>query len=106
MDERDGRALIQRSMVDPKLEWRMSLVKRHASIPASADYNAKAARAKLMTQGARPAAGVRPGRRRPTNLAHPDNEMACFTCHTSWTTSCGGCHLPIEANWKTTAPPL
>ena len=27
--------------------------------------------------------------------------MACFTCHTSWTTSCGGCHLPIEANWKT-----
>jgi hypothetical protein len=28
--------------------------------------------------------------------------MACFTCHLSWTTSCGGCHLPIEANWKTT----
>ncbi len=27
--------------------------------------------------------------------------MACFACHTSWTTSCGGCHLPIEANWKT-----
>ena len=29
--------------------------------------------------------------------------MACFTCHLSWTTSCGGCHLPIEANWKTTS---
>ena len=27
--------------------------------------------------------------------------MTCYTCHTSWTTSCGGCHLPIEANWKT-----
>ena len=27
--------------------------------------------------------------------------MACFTCHLSWTTSCGGCHLPIEANWQT-----
>ena len=27
--------------------------------------------------------------------------MACFTCHLSWTTSCGGCHLPIEANWRT-----
>ncbi len=27
--------------------------------------------------------------------------MACYTCHLSWTTSCGGCHLPIEANWKT-----
>ena len=35
-------------------------------------------------------------------LAHPDTEMACFTCHLSWTTSCGGCHLPIEANWRTT----
>src|SRR3546814_11515863 len=29
--------------------------------------------------------------------------MACFTCHLSWTTSCGGCHLPIEANWKTSS---
>jgi hypothetical protein len=27
--------------------------------------------------------------------------MACYTCHLSWTTSCNGCHLPIEANWKT-----
>src|SRR3546814_6076465 len=33
--------------------------------------------------------------------AHGDDTMACFTCHLSWTTSCGGCHLPIEANWKT-----
>src|SRR3546814_3571434 len=32
--------------------------------------------------------------------AHRDPEMACFTCHLSWTTSCGGCHLPVEANWK------
>jgi hypothetical protein len=27
--------------------------------------------------------------------------MECYTCHTSWTTSCAGCHLPIEANNKT-----
>ena len=27
--------------------------------------------------------------------------MECYTCHTSWTNSCAGCHLPIEANWKT-----
>ena len=36
-----------------------------------------------------------------TELAHDDDKMACYTCHTSWTTSCAGCHLPIEANWKT-----
>ena len=35
--------------------------------------------------------------------AHKTDGMACFTCHLSWTTSCGGCHLPIEANWKTVA---
>jgi hypothetical protein len=35
------------------------------------------------------------------DLAHKDGDMACFACHTSWMTSCGGCHLPIEANWKT-----
>jgi hypothetical protein len=27
--------------------------------------------------------------------------MTCFSCHLSWTTSCAGCHLPIQANWKT-----
>ena len=26
--------------------------------------------------------------------------MSCFACHSSWTTACGGCHLPIQANWK------
>jgi hypothetical protein len=34
-------------------------------------------------------------------LAHTNEKMACFTCHLSWTTSCAGCHLPIEANRKT-----
>ena len=34
-------------------------------------------------------------------LAHGNDKMECYTCHTSWTTSCGGCHLPTEANWKT-----
>jgi hypothetical protein len=27
--------------------------------------------------------------------------MTCFTCHLSWTTTCAGCHLPIQANAKT-----
>jgi len=34
-------------------------------------------------------------------LAHDNDKMLCFTCHLSWTTSCAGCHLPIQANWKT-----
>jgi hypothetical protein len=34
-------------------------------------------------------------------LAHDNNRMACYACHTSWNTSCFGCHLPQQANRKT-----
>ena len=101
VDRGGRRVLIQRSIVDPKLEWTVSLVKDSVD-PASPAYNPKAARAKLM---ARTTANGRqfqwgPGVA-PPNLAHKDGEMECYACHTSWTPSCGGCHLPIEANWKT-----
>jgi hypothetical protein len=92
----DG-VLYQRSMVDPKLEWKVSLVKDTVT-PGNPNYNIKAARAKLMSRdtsqvwGPATAAG---------HLAHGDDTMECYSCHTSWTPSCGGCHLPIEANWKT-----
>ncbi|RYD46068.1 MAG: hypothetical protein EOP60_19625, partial [Sphingomonadales bacterium] len=46
-DANGERALIQRSIVDPKLEWRVSLVKESVD-RGSAHFNAKAARAKLM----------------------------------------------------------
>ncbi len=93
------RVLVQRSIVDPGLEWEVSLVK-DAVDPDSPKFNARAARAKLMSTGAQLRWG--PGVSR-TDLAHKDSEMECFTCHTSWTPSCSGCHLPIEANWKTEA---
>jgi hypothetical protein len=37
----------------------------------------------------------------PDQYAHGEDKMLCYSCHTSWTTTCGGCHLPIQANWKT-----
>ncbi len=92
--------LIQRSIVDPKLEWRIHLVKDSVDA-ASPNFNAKAARAKLMSRS-----GADDGRFAfgpgvaKLDRAHDDDKMACFTCHLSWTTSCAGCHLPIEANWK------
>jgi hypothetical protein len=100
-DSLGRRQLIQRSIVDPNLEWRVSLVKDTLD-PASPRFNAKSARAKLMSR-----AGAEDGQFAfgpgiaPAARAHREEEMACFTCHLSWTTSCGGCHLPIEANWKT-----
>lgn len=94
--------LIQRSIVNPGLEWEMSLVKNMVN-PRSRDFNAKAARAKTMAKlssGSDTRMEWGPGVSK-ANLAHDEDEIACFACHTSWTTSCGGCHLPIEANWKT-----
>lgn len=92
-----GGKLIQRSALTPGLEWEMSLVKDSVTA-GNAHYNEKAARAKLVSRdttaqnfGLDVAKGDR---------AHQDEEMMCITCHTSWTTSCFGCHLPIQANWK------
>ncbi len=97
----DG-ALYQRSMVDPKLEWKVSLVKNSVT-PGRPEYNEKAARAKLMSRDTTTLSwGVRQAADNLTHgLAHGDDTMECYSCHTSWTPSCGGCHLPIEANWKT-----
>jgi hypothetical protein len=93
---KDGH-LWQRSTVTPGLEWDISLVKDTVD-PANPRYNPKAARAKLMSDGWSQKWG--PGVA-PEDRAHKDTKMMCIACHTSWTTSCAGCHLPIEANWKT-----
>ncbi len=99
-DSQGRQQLIQRSIVDPKLEWRVSLVKDSVD-PANPHFNAKSARAKLMSKtGAEDGQFAFGPGIAPENRAHREGEMACFTCHLSWTTSCGGCHLPIEANWK------
>ncbi|HYN69152.1 MAG TPA: hypothetical protein VEX41_02960, partial [Candidatus Eisenbacteria bacterium] len=96
------RVLIQRSIVDPNLSWAVSQV-RDSVDPDNPGCNLRSARAKLMARsGAETGRFVFGGGVADNDLAHPDNEMACFTCHLSWTTSCGGCHLPIEANWRTT----
>ncbi|MFL6283665.1 MAG: LVIVD repeat-containing protein, partial [Pyrinomonadaceae bacterium] len=31
-------------------------------------------------------------------LAHNERTMTCYTCHSSWMTSCFGCHLSMRAN--------
>lgn len=93
-----GNTLVQRSVLDPELEWEVSLVKDTVDADHSG-YNAKAARAKLMSKDtAKQDWGSQVA---SDDLAHSDEEMECYTCHTSWTTSCAGCHLPIQANEKT-----
>lgn len=98
--------LYQRSLVTEGLEWRVKQV-RDSVTPGNRDYNAKSAKAKLVkkiTEGAdtytvaTAQEASNPGFE--DKLAHPNSDMSCFSCHSSWTTACGGCHLPIQANWK------
>ena len=33
-------------------------------------------------------------------LAHDNSNISCQVCHSSWATSCFGCHLPMRANQR------
>ncbi|HET8797970.1 MAG TPA: hypothetical protein VFO89_09785, partial [Thermoanaerobaculia bacterium] len=79
----DGR-LMQRSMVNPDMQWEVVQVKDTIT-PGHARFNAKSQYAKTIQS----AAG---------GVAHSDSKMTCYACHTSWMTSCSGCHLPQEQN--------
>jgi hypothetical protein len=92
--------LYQRSMVYPDKEWAMSLVKDVVD-KNNQHYNAKAARAKLMSTNVETQTWGNAKETDQKNLAHSFEKMECYSCHTSWTNACGGCHLPIEANAKT-----
>lgn len=92
--------LYQRSAVDPTLEWEMSLVKDSVTA-GHPRYNEKAARAKLMHDGAAGQNGQWGAGNANQTYAHGDDKVTCYSCHVSWTTSCSGCHLPIQANAKT-----
>ncbi len=81
-------ALVQRSMLYPDVSWDVVQVKDSVT-PGNAHYNARAHAAKAETISA--ATG---------QFAHGPDAMECHTCHTSWMTSCFGCHLPQEANVK------
>jgi hypothetical protein len=92
---RDGK-LIQRSMMDPHLEWKV--VQTLDSItPGNAHYNERSRLAKTMRKD-----GVTWGDvpKDEAQLAHANSSMTCYSCHTSWTPNCFGCHLSMTANEK------
>ncbi len=102
-----GDDLFQRSTLTPGLEWKISQV-RDSVNRESPEYNEKSSRAKTLQKVGADGEqhwgdlGVVDANADKLSkvLAHADDDMACFACHSSWMTSCGGCHLPIQANWK------
>jgi len=113
--------LFQHSMVDPNVQWEVVQV-LDSITPGNPHYSALSRLAKTIrrdgsTWGDVPAdtPDVRAGGSNPPDwgtppprptgapsatLAHRDDDLACYTCHTSWMTSCFGCHLPMRANWR------
>src|SRR5204862_4061331 len=58
-------------------------------------YNERARFAKTMQKDGATWGALPPGHE---SLAHSPEKMTCQACHTSWTTACFGCHLPMQAN--------
>src|SRR4029078_2292656 len=82
-------------IVEPNLWWRVKQTQDTVT-EGTKDYNPQSAYAKLMkkdnVQGDASTADE--------TLAHQDSSMTCYACHSSWVTSCFGCHLSMEANRK------
>lgn len=100
---RDDR-LIQQSSVEEDLQWVVPQIKDSVDRDHPS-YNEKSARAKLLKKGGDPQAGgllseLFADPTCPENLAHDQDNMTCYACHTSWMTSCFGCHLPMRQNFR------
>ena len=107
----EGKKLLQQSMMDKNLAWEVPQTMDSID-PTSAHYNPKSAYAKTLrrdgqtwgpSDSASPSTSSSPlnsARPAPSDLAHANQNISCQICHTSWATSCFGCHLPLKANQK------
>jgi len=92
-DWKDGK-LYQRSMMEKNLQWEVVQVLDTIS-PGNPHYNEKSRLAKTLRRDGSTWGDVPD---KEGELAHANNRMTCFACHTSWTPNCFGCHLPMTAN--------
>ncbi len=115
-----GTRLFQRARMQADRVWEVPLT-RDTVDPTSAHYNPLSAYAKTLrrdgtTWGSVPAvasktdapitdhsAGAVVNPSPDAILAHSNSNISCQICHTSWATSCFGCHLPMRANTKVAA---
>ena len=88
--------IVQNSIVDPELWWKVTQTADTVT-PGTSDYNEKSAYAKTMQKDNETWGNTSVNE---DLLAHRDSNMTCYACHTSWVTSCFGCHLSMEANAK------
>ena len=88
--------IVQNSMVVPGRWWRVSQTLDTVT-PGTRDYNEKSRYSKTIRKDNLSWGDVP---KDANELAHRDSEMTCVACHSSWVTSCFGCHLSMQANRK------
>jgi hypothetical protein len=98
----EGKRLFQRSALSPDVRWEVPQT-RDTIDPASPKYNPKSRYAKTLRRdggawGDVPT--VRDAKGACPDLAHDNHNVSCQVCHSSWATSCFGCHLPMRANQR------
>jgi hypothetical protein len=114
----EGKRLFQRSIMTPDVRWEVPQT-RDTIDPASPNYNPRSRYAKTLrrdgeTWGDVPDNAGRAGAPRTLrragdsapyhrDLAHDNRNVSCQVCHSSWATTCFGCHLPMRANQKVAA---
>ena len=92
------KVLYQYSNMDQNKRWEVPQTIDTVD-PSSPLYNAKSAYAKTLARDGTSWGTVPtdPGERL-TKVAHNNEKITCQVCHSSWATSCFGCHLPMKAN--------
>jgi hypothetical protein len=88
--------LFQRSMVNNAQEWEIKQV-FDTIRPGNPNYNEKARLAKTIQNDGK-SWGVAAG---DQALAHSNQRMTCYSCHSAWLPTCFGCHLQQTANQRT-----
>src|SRR6202011_553659 len=97
----EGNQLWQQSSMSPDVRWEVPQTIDTID-PLSPHYNPKSAYAKTLHRDGAKWGGILPAtpEERRAKLAHDNTRMDCQICHTSWATSCFGCHLPMKANQR------
>ena len=97
--EWEGDRLFQNSTMVKDARWEIPQTIDVVN-PLSKKYNAKAAHAKTVRRDGNTWGDIPELAHCKSKLAHSNESMDCQVCHTSWATSCFGCHLSMKANQR------
>ncbi|MEQ1645092.1 MAG: multiheme c-type cytochrome, partial [Pyrinomonadaceae bacterium] len=89
--------IVQNAIVESGKCWKVTQTVDTVTA-GNVDYNEKSSYAKTMQRDNKTWGDAKASEEM---LAHRESSMTCYACHTSWVTSCFGCHLSMEANRKT-----